>query len=62
MEFFNTLPDEIQNEATSCLGNNQTLYHLLVSNKHFETDGKIIMDYNNNIDFICNKKLSNKYV
>ena len=48
---------EIQNEATSCLGNNQTLYHLLVSNKHFETDGKIIMDYNNNIDFICNKKL-----
>jgi hypothetical protein len=55
---------EIQNEDKYCLGNNTapTLYHLLVSNKCFETDGKIIMDYNENIDFICNKKLSNKYV
>ena len=33
------------------------LYHLLVSNKLFETDGKIIRDYNDKIDFICHKKI-----
>jgi hypothetical protein len=46
----------------SILGNNinkspNKLYHLLVSNKCFETDGKIIMDYNDKIDFICSKKI-----
>jgi hypothetical protein len=30
------------------------LYHLLVSNQIFETDGKIFRDYNDNLDFICN--------
>jgi hypothetical protein len=33
------------------------LYHLLISNKLFETDGKIIRDYNDKIDFICHKKI-----
>ena len=32
----------------------QKLYHLLVSNQIFETDGKIFRDYNDNLDFICN--------
>ena len=46
----------------SILGNNTNksqnkLYHLLVSNKCFETDGKIIMDYNDKIDYICSKKI-----
>ena len=46
----------------SILGNNTNksqnkLYHLLVSNKCFETDRKIIMDYNDKIDFICSKKI-----
>lgn len=31
----------------------QKLYHLLVSNQIFETDGKIFRDYNDNLDFIC---------
>ena len=41
------------------------LYHLLVSNKLFETKGKIIRDYNDKIDSILKlgfKKLSNEYV
>ena len=29
------------------------LYHLLITNKCFEINGKIIRDYNDNIDFIC---------
>ena len=53
---------EIQNDII--LGNNtkENLYHLLVSNKYFEIDGKIIGDYNDTIDTICSKKLSNEYV
>lgn len=38
-------------------GNNNVLYHLLISNKLFETDRKIIRDYNDKIDFICHKKI-----
>jgi hypothetical protein len=41
------------------------IYHLLVSNKFFETDCKILPDYNDKIDSInkaCAKKLSNEYV
>jgi hypothetical protein len=41
------------------------LYHLLVSNKLFETKGKILRDYNDKIDSILKqgfKKLSNEYV
>ena len=37
--------------------NNNVLYHLLVSNKLFEIDRKIIRDYNDKIDFICHKKI-----
>jgi len=38
--------------------NNETkLYHLLVSNKFFETKGKIIRDYNDKIDYIYLKKI-----
>jgi hypothetical protein len=37
--------------------NENVLYHLLISNKLFETDRKIIRDYNDNIDFICHKKI-----
>ena len=37
--------------------NNNVLYHLLISNNLFETDGKIIRDYNDKIDFICHKKI-----
>lgn len=33
------------------LGNTK-LYHLLVTNKIFETNGKILRDYNDNVDFI----------
>jgi hypothetical protein len=41
----------------------KVLYHLLVSNKIFETKGKIINDYNDKIDSILKiKKLSNEYV
>jgi hypothetical protein len=43
----------------------KVLYHLLVSNKLFETKGKIIRDYNDKIDSILKqgfKKLSNEYV
>jgi hypothetical protein len=41
----------------------KVLYHLLVSNKIFETKGKIISDYNDKIDSILKiKKLSNEYV
>ena len=29
------------------------LHHLLITNKYFEINGKIIRDYNDNIDFIC---------
>ena len=48
---------EIQNDII--LGNNTkgNLYHLLVSNKYFEIDGKIIGDYNHKIDSICSKKI-----
>jgi hypothetical protein len=31
------------------------IYHLLVTNKIFETNGKIIRDYNDNVDFISYK-------
>jgi hypothetical protein len=37
--------------------NNNVLYHLLISNNLFETDRKIIRDYNDKIDFICHKKI-----
>ena len=37
--------------------NENKLYHLLVSNKIFETKGKLIRDYNDKIDFICLKKI-----
>ena len=46
-------------ENNCILGNNTEnnietkLYHLLVSNKCFEIDGKIIRDYNDIIDSIC---------
>ena len=43
----------------------KVLYHLLVSNKLFESKGKIIRDYNDKIDSILKqnlKKLSNEYV
>jgi hypothetical protein len=43
----------------------KVLYHLLVSNKIFETKGKILRDYNDKIDSILKqgfKKLSNEYV
>jgi hypothetical protein len=43
----------------------KVLYHLLVSNKLFETKGKILRDYNDKIDSILKlgfKKLSNEYV
>ena len=51
-----------KNIVDSILGNTTNksrnkLYHLLVSNKYFETDGKIIMDYNDKIDLICSKKI-----
>jgi hypothetical protein len=48
---------EIENDII--LGNNtkEKLYHLLVSNKCFETDGRIIMDYNDKIDTILKAKL-----
>ena len=45
--------------------NEKVLYHLLVSNKLFETKGKILRDYNDKIDSILKqgfKKLSNEYV
>lgn len=54
---------EIENKKEPILGNmnenenDNVLYHLLVSNKLFETDGKIIRDYNDKIDFICHKKI-----
>jgi hypothetical protein len=52
---------EIKKEKETILGNmneNQNvLYHLLVSTKLFETDEKIIRDYNDKIDFICHKKI-----
>jgi hypothetical protein len=52
---------EKEKEKETILGNmneNQNiLYHLLVSNKLFETDRKIIRDYNDKIDFICHKKI-----
>jgi hypothetical protein len=64
---------EIENETI--LGNTKEkdekkLYNLLISNKLFETDGKILRDYNDKIDSICYahknmrgiKKLSNEYV
>jgi hypothetical protein len=48
---------EIEND--NILGNNtkEKLYHLLISNKCFETDGRIIMDYNDKIDTILKVKL-----
>ena len=54
---------EIGKGKETILGNisekkkNNVLYHLLVSNKLFETDRKIIRDYNDKIDFICHKKI-----
>jgi hypothetical protein len=52
---------EIENKKETILGNigekDNVLYHLLISNKLFETDGKIIRDYNDKIDFICHKKI-----
>ena len=46
------------------LGNNEKLYHLLVSNKYFETNNKLEADYNNIIDGILEsiKILSKEYV
>jgi hypothetical protein len=52
---------EIANEIANdnILGNNtkEKLYHLLISNKFFETDGQIIGDYNDKIDSILKAKL-----
>jgi len=51
--------DSNEKEKEKCL------YHLLVSNKLFETKGKILRDYNDKIDSILKqgfKKLSNEYV
>ena len=54
---------EIENKKETILGNikenqnSNVLYHLLISNKLFETDGKIIRDYNDKIDFIYYKKI-----
>ena len=50
---------EIENKKEPILGNmnENILYHLLISNKLFETDEKIIRDYNDKIDFICHKKI-----
>lgn len=51
----------VEIEKETILGNikekENILYHLLISNKLFETDGKIIRDYNDKIDFICHKKI-----
>jgi hypothetical protein len=51
----------VEIEKVTILGNinenENVLYHLLISNKLFETDRKIIRDYNDNIDFICHKKI-----
>jgi|688.fasta_scaffold145835_1 hypothetical protein len=60
----------VEIEKDTILGNTnenseKVLYHLLVSNKLFESKGKIIRDYNDKIDSIlkqCRKKLSNEYV
>jgi hypothetical protein len=60
----------VEIEKETILGNTnendeKVLYHLLVSNKLFETKGKIIRDYNDKIDSILKqsfKKLSNEYV
>jgi hypothetical protein len=62
----------VEIEKDTILGNveinkneENVLYHLLVSNKIFETKGKIIGDYNDKIDSILKqgfKKLSNEYV
>jgi hypothetical protein len=52
---------EIENKKETILGNikenENVLYHLLISNQLFETDEKIIRDYNDKIDFICHKKI-----
>ena len=57
VEIENENENEIAND--NILGNNtkENLYHLLVSNKYFETDGKIIGDYNDMIDSILKAKL-----
>ena len=60
----------VEIEKETILGNTnendeKVLYHLLVSNKLFESKGKIIRDYNDKIDSILKqnfKKLSNEYV
>ena len=46
-------------ENNNILGNNakEKLYHLLISNKYFETDGKIIGDYNDKIDSILKARV-----
>ena len=49
----------VEIENNNILGNNtkEKLYHLLISNKYFETDGKIIGDYNDKIDSILKARL-----
>ena len=49
----------VEIENNNILGNNakEKLYHLLISNKYFETDGKIIGDYNDKIDSILKARV-----
>lgn len=44
---------EILNPNSKMIGLDNKLYHLLVTNKCFETDFKIVRDYNDIIDSIC---------
>lgn len=56
---YGTVEIAVEIENDNILGNNtkEKLYHLLVSNKYFEIDGKIIGDYNDKIDSILKAKL-----
>jgi hypothetical protein len=53
----------VEMEKETILGNilekgKEKLYHLLISNQIFETDGKLIRDYNDAIDsLLCHKKI-----
>jgi hypothetical protein len=44
---------EVLNNNRSMVGSDDKLYHLLVTNKCFETDFKIVRDYNDALDSIC---------
>jgi hypothetical protein len=50
----------VEMDKGTILGNleKEKLYHLLISNQIFETDGKLIRDYNDAIDtLLCHKKI-----